>query len=275
MGGPPYTIRVHGSDIFYDCPGLYLKEKFAHAKAIVCISDFCRSQVLCMIPPDQWSKVSVVRCGVDPQRFLPRRERLHDQQQEVVVFLCVARILRAKGLHFLIRACSCLLEKGIQLKCVLVGDGPAREELQAFTNELGMDRYVEFVGSVGQDRIQAYYEQADIFVLPSFAEGVPVVLMEAMAKEVPVITTRVMGIPELVEDGVHGLLIPPASVEALANAIQRLAKDPQLRQRLGKAGRQKVIAEYNIAANVAKLAQILQYSADGKLADKKVSTEVI
>jgi len=275
MGGPPYTIRVHGSDIFYDCPGHYLKEKFAHATAIVCISDFCRSQVLCMVPPDQWSKVSVVRCGVDPQRFLPRRKRLPDQEQEVVVFLCVARLVRAKGLHLLLRACSCLLEKGIHLKCVLVGDGPAREELQAFTNDLMICRHVEFVGSVGQDRIQDYYEQADVFVLPSFAEGVPIVLMEAMAKELPVISTRVMGVPELVEDGVNGLLVPPANEEALVKAMEQLAKDPQLRRRLGKAGREKVIAEYNQETNVTKLAETLQHGAAAGPAKGTASTTVM
>jgi len=267
MGGPSYSIRVHGSDIFYDCPGHYLKEKFAGATALVCISDFCRSQVLCMLPPEQWSKVSVVRCGLDPELFLPQRQRPNDAQ-ETVVFLCVARLLRAKGLHFLLHACQALRKKGIQLKCILVGDGPAREELERLTDQLGLRACVEFAGAVGQDRIQEYYDKADAFVLPSFAEGVPVVLMEAMSKEIPVITTQIMGIPELVNDGVNGLLVPPANEEALVHAMLRLAADPPLRRRLGQAGRKRVIAEYNQEINVPQLAPILQHVTARKPAPK-------
>lgn len=274
MGGASYSIRVHGSDNFYDCPGLYLKEKFAGATALVCISDFCRSQVLCMLPPEQWTKVSVVRCGIGPEQFRPHRQRPNNAQG-TVVFLCVARLLRAKGLHFLLHACQALQKKGIQLKCILVGDGPAREELERLRHQLNLRGCVEFIGAVGQDRVQEYYNQGDVFVLPSFAEGVPVVLMEAMAKELPVISTRVMGIPELVEDGVSGLLIPPANLDALVQAMERLAKDPELRLRLGKAGREKVIADYNLETNVPKLAQVLREMITGGLAEKSTATPVV
>jgi glycosyltransferase involved in cell wall biosynthesis len=130
--------------------------------------------------------------------------------------------------------------------------------LEALRDRLGLQEHVCFVGSIGQDRIEDYYDRAGIFVLPTFAEGLPTVLMEAMAKELPVISTRVMGIPELVQDGVDGLLVTPAKAEPLANAMRQLAEDPQLRRRLGKAAREKVIAEYNFATNIIQLAQTLQ-----------------
>jgi len=273
MGGPPFTVRVHGPDIFYDCLGLHLREKFIHAQTIVCISDFCKSQVLRLIPKEQWEKVSIVRCGVDPDKFAPQPR--DSDENGTTHFLCVARLSEAKGLPVLLHACRILREKGVRFKCTIVGNGPDRDLLDDLRRRLSFEDTVAFVGSVGQDRIQLFYDQADVFVLPSFAEGVPVVLMEAMAMELPVISTRIMGIPELVEDEVNGLLVPPANVEQLVDAMQRLAEDADLRRRLGKAGREKVVAEYNLELNVKKLAQVLQKCIGGEADESITSPRVI
>jgi colanic acid/amylovoran biosynthesis glycosyltransferase len=112
---------------------------------------------------------------------------------------------------------------------------------------------VKLPGAVGQDEIRRYYEDADVFVLPSFAEGVPAVLMEAMAMGLPVVTTRVAGIPELVEDGQSGFVVPPGRVDALVEAVRRLASDPELRREMGERGREKVISEYSIDPSAAQL----------------------
>jgi glycosyltransferase involved in cell wall biosynthesis len=122
----------------------------------------------------------------------------------------------------------------------------------------GLQGHVVLEGPLNQDRVLDLYRQTDIFALASFAEGVPVVLMEAMAMEIPCVATWVNGIPELIRDGIDGLLVAPSDVEGLANAIEKLIDDPELRRRLGQAGRLRVISDYNIQRNVAALGEIFQ-----------------
>jgi glycosyltransferase involved in cell wall biosynthesis len=106
---------------------------------------------------------------------------------------------------------------------------------------------------VGQDEIRSHYEQADIFCLPSFAEGLPVVLMEAMAMELPVVATQIMGVPELVEHGISGVLVPPGRSDLLGVALARLAADPALRATMGAAGRRKVVNEHDVQGSAQEL----------------------
>jgi glycosyltransferase involved in cell wall biosynthesis len=269
MAHLPFTIRMHGPAEFQDCRGLNLHGKFTSAQAVICTSDFCRSQVFRLLSHDEWPKIRVVRCGVDPAVFQPQPKQ--ERPDSTTQFLYIGRLASVKGLPLLLHACRTLLDIHLPFKCTLVGDGPDRGTLEALRDRLGLREHVCLVGAIGQDRIQEYYDQADVFVLPSFAEGLPTVLMEAMAKELPVISTRVMGIPELVQDGVDGQLIPPANAEPLANAMRQLAKDPQLRRQFGKAGREKVIAEYNFATNITKLARVLQYDAGSEVVDSTAS----
>jgi glycosyltransferase involved in cell wall biosynthesis len=109
---------------------------------------------------------------------------------------------------------------------------------------------------VNQDRIRTLYAAADLFCLPSFAEGLPVVLMEAMAMEIPCVTTCITGIPELIRDGVDGLLVAPSDLEALVEALAKLMDDAPLRERIGKSGRMCVLERYDLRRNVEKLAGI-------------------
>ncbi|MGC2276668.1 MAG: glycosyltransferase, partial [Candidatus Binatus sp.] len=138
----------------------------------------------------------------------------------------------------------------------LVGDGPDRDGLALMIAGNGLSECVTLEGSVNQDRIRDYYRQADIFVLASFAEGVPVVLMEAMAMQIPCISTFVAGIPELIRNGIDGILVAPSDDRDLAGAIQQLVDDPDLRRRLGVAGRARVIERYDLDRSVAQLARI-------------------
>ena len=117
----------------------------------------------------------------------------------------------------------------------------------------------EFTGPVGQDDVHGYYDRADLFVLASFAEGVPVVLMEAMAKEVVAVSTRITGIPELIEDGVDGVLVAPSYVEGLADKLQELIENPDLRRRLGAKGRAKVMELYDLGRNCRQMAAFFDH----------------
>lgn len=252
---PPWTwsLTLHGPTEFFDVDAHKLALKTADAAAVICISDFARSQVAALADPATLAKLHTVRCGVDLTAF--RRAVPRDAASAEI--LCVAAMSRRKGHVVLLEAMPSVLERVPHAHLTLAGDGPERAFLERRAGELGVDGAVRFLGAVGHDAARALYGEADVFCLPSFAEGVPVVLMEAMAMELPVVATNVMGVPELVEDELDGLLVPPARADLLADALARLLSDPALRQRLGAAGRARVEADYDGAASADAVRRIL------------------
>ena len=259
----PFTlsITVHGPDEFYDVPGYYLPQKIAASKLLCAISHYARSQLIRIVPASQWDKVAITRLGVDPQVFRPRTPRAPDGSFQV---LCVGRLVAAKGQQVLLDAMVRLRAEGRSVHLRYVGDGPDRAALEKRAGDLGLETAVIFEGAVNQDRIRAFYEGADVFVLPSFAEGIPVVLMEAMAMEIPVVTTWITGVPELIRDGTDGLLVAPSDVQGLAAAIAQLMDDPVLCRKLGAAGRVRVTEHYDLAKSVENLAAVFRERLFGK-----------
>jgi colanic acid/amylovoran biosynthesis glycosyltransferase len=240
------SISVHGPDIFDNVRGNNLVDKFRAAQRIRVISNYCKSQVCRWMNSDEWDKCHRIRCGISTGVFSPRP----NPGNLVPNLLCLGRLVPAKGQHVLLDAAALLRDAGTAFHLTIVGDGPDRQSLERRAIELGLAESVEFTGAVGQDEVHRYYDCADIFVLSSFAEGVPVVLMEAMAKEIPVISTRITGIPELIEHGRSGLLVSASDAQSLADAIQRLIHDPELRKRLGAEGREKILDEYDLDKNI-------------------------
>jgi colanic acid/amylovoran biosynthesis glycosyltransferase len=247
--GLTWSFTMHGPSEFDDVTRYALAEKVRRAAFVACIGDYCRSQLMKLVEPAQWRKLEIVHCGVDPRDFAPA-ERGGRAGLQV---LCVGRLVPDKGQSILLEALAELRRRDVALSATFAGDGPDRGALEAQASRLGVD--VEFTGAVGQGRIRELYAAADVFCLPSFAEGVPVVLMEAMATGLPVVTTRIMGIPELVEDGVAGVLVAPGRSGELADALEALAGDPTRREAMGRAGRAKVVSEYDIAQSVVALHQ--------------------
>jgi glycosyltransferase involved in cell wall biosynthesis len=137
-----------------------------------------------------------------------------------------------------------------------VGAGPEVKHLEEFAVRKRIP--VIFEGAKTHEETRKLLGRADVFALASFAEGVPVALMEAMAMEVPCVSTCVAGIPELIRDGLDGLLVPASSAEALASALQRLFDDPLLRRSLAVAGRKRVIEHYNLPRNVCSVASVFR-----------------
>jgi len=247
-----YSLSIHGPDIFYDVTVELLPDKIKQARFVRAISYYCQSQLMRLLPYEAWSRLAIVRCGVDLEVFQPRPE----PQQAVPEILCVGRLVPAKGQHILVAAAARLKAAGVPFHLTLVGGGPDMASLQALGRRLGLTAEITFTGAVGQDQIHQYYDRADIFVLASFAEGVPVVLMEAMAKEIPCIATCITGIPELIDHGEDGLLVTPGHEEALAAAMRRLVEDRALRRRLGANGRRKVAARYSLPDNCREMASV-------------------
>jgi glycosyltransferase involved in cell wall biosynthesis len=145
----------------------------------------------------------------------------------------------------------------LDVRLTIVGDGAARAELEATARRLDLLSQIRFRGVVGQDGLRDLYGAADVFCLPSFAEGIPVVAMEAMAMELPVVTTRITGIPELVDDGTHGLLVQPGRVDALTAALDRLIRAPEERKRMGRAGRRRIQEDYDIRRSARRMRTVL------------------
>ena len=247
------SMTVHGPDEFYDVSNYYLSEKIRTSKFVVCISFFAQSQLMKLSPGSEWNKFDVVRLGVDSSQFAPRGRKAAEEPIQV---LCVGRLVSAKGQRILIEAVDRLKRGGHRLELQLVGDGVDRSDLERLVVVRGLTDVVRFVGAVNQDEIRTYYQRADIFALASFAEGIPVVLMEAMAMEIPCVATRITGIPELIEDGVSGLLVSPSDVEGMAAAMLRLMESAELREALGKAGRQRVQQDYELAVSADRLAEV-------------------
>jgi len=250
--GFPYSLTVHGPDEFYDVEKFYLRRKIEHAKFILCISNFCRSQLMRITAPEHWEKMHVVRLGVDPLLFCPMRR--DGEPESAVEILCVGRLVPSKGQLMLLCACDLLLTRGYSLRVRLVGAGPDRKILEAFAEHKRIP--VFFEGAKNHEETRQLLARADIFALASFAEGVPVALMEAMAMQVACVSTCVAGIPELIRDGLDGLLVPASSADALASAIQRLIEDLPLRRRLAVSGRKRVCELYKLSENVLSLARV-------------------
>ncbi len=259
--GVPYSIRIHGSDEFYGLLHYRLAEKIAGASFACCIGWQCLSQVMKAAAPEDWDKLEVCPLGVDVDAFARREGGAGGRPFEI---LCVARLVAAKGQSILLAAAAELIARGRDVHVSLVGDGPGRGLFEALTAQWNLGGRVTFHGSVTQDRIREYLERADVFVLPSFAEGIPVTLMEAMAMEIPCVSTLVGGIPELIQSGENGLLVPPSNPSALADAIERLIGDRQLTSRLGSAGRRTIVTSYDLRQNAGRLAAIFERRLSGQ-----------
>jgi glycosyltransferase involved in cell wall biosynthesis len=246
------SITMHGPDEFWDAQRHYLKQKIETASFVCCISSFGKSQLMLHTSPDQWDKIVVARLGVDVTRFSSLRNmgNLSEDPPEIV---CVGRLVGAKGQGVLLRAMRQLIEEGHNVRLRFIGYGPQREHLEAICLQYGLNQHVIFEGSATSGRVNEALENATIFCLPSFAEGIPIALMEAMSMQVPCVSTTVAGIPELIRNGIDGLLVTPADDSELADALRTLLTDPELRRRLGASARKRVLNHYNLHESLENL----------------------
>ena len=271
LGGPSYSFTVHGPEEF-DHPGeLSLGEKIGHAAAVVAVSDFGRSQLYRWISYAEWPKVRVVRCGVDAAFLAGGAQPPVDNRR----FVCVGRLTEQKGQLLLLDAVAELAAQGIAIDLVLAGDGPMREPVERRIRELGLVGSVRITGWISNEVVRRELLDARALVLPSFAEGLPVVLMEALAMGRASISTFVAGIPELVEDGKNGWLVPAGSVDALVSAFKRaLAASPAELASMGRAGAEAVSRRHDVDKEARILGQLFSEIAlsPGALGTPKVAS---
>ncbi|MEJ5914125.1 glycosyltransferase [Pseudokineococcus sp. 1T1Z-3] len=254
-----WSLGMHGPTELEDVVGHDLPAKVASASAVACISDFCRSQLMRHSEQEVWPRLGLVRMGVDVDAYPGRADERAARAPGPLRVLFVGRLVPEKGPGVLLDALGRLVAQGVDVQCRVAGAGPLAGSLSTAVARGPLAGRVELLGPVGQDDMPALHAWADVFCLPSFAEGVPVVLMEAMSSELPVVSTRIAGIPELVEDGVTGRLVTPGRADLLAEAIASLTEEP-LRHKLGRAGRERVVEEFQPLPNARRLLGLLHGS---------------
>lgn len=251
-----WSATIHGSAEFENIMAWDLPTKIRQARAIACISDFTRGQLMRLVERSHWDKIRVVRMSVDPDVYHPpHAPRHHDGPMRA---LAVGRLVTLKGFHVLIDAVDALRHEGVDVEVRIVGQGPDEDALRAHVAAIDLQDRIHLVGPVGQDDIMEHYHWADVYLMTSFMEGLPVVLMEAMSTELPVISTAVAAVGELVRDGENGLVVSMARVDRLAEAIARLAADPPLRLQMGRAGRAAVLEEFTPRTTGPAMANFLR-----------------
>lgn len=252
MDGFTYSMTLHGHGIFSEARRWNLTEKIERALFVICVSHHGRSQAMLWSDRRCWDKLYMVRCGINTDGIEPRK---HTDRGRNILF--VGRLDHVKGVPVLIEAFSKVAAEDSDVHLHIVGDGPERNELEFIVIESGLESRVSFYGYQSQAQIREHFAAADVFVMSSFVEGIPVVLMEAMAAGVPVVAPRITGIPELVRDGETGLLVTPGSVEALAERIQLLLADFELRNTLSFHAQTTVQSNFGMDTEVGRLAAIM------------------
>ena len=248
------SFAVHGFGELHNPTESHLAERIQSAVFVRSISRHGRGQMMLSSERSEWSKLIYVPLGIEVGEFVPCEKRPPSSSAKI---LCVGRLAPEKDQSLLLDAVAALRATGFPLHLRLVGDGPDRKFLERRAVELGIAACVEFVGWVDPKRLRVLYADSDLFVLSSLAEGVPVVLMEAMAMRVPCVAPCIAGIPELIKDGVEGMLYAVADLEAMTIKIRALLESPELMEEIGKQARLRVIRDYDMARNTARFAEVL------------------
>lgn len=263
--GAVFTVHVRAFELYSPRDRYLLAEKMSAARFVVTNTEYNRQRLLSRA--DAWPMPPIHRIynGVDVSRFDPP-SRAPISSRRTCQILCVARLVEQKGIEHLLRACRQLLDGGADIHCHIVGGPfPARyaryhRDLLRLAETLALQGHVAFCGAMPFGDVLDRYRRADLFVLPCVIEKdgnrdvIPNAIIEAMALELPVVASNLVGIPEMIDDGVHGLLVPPGDAGAVADAIARLMADPPRAARIGRNARRRVEQRFDIDRNVEVLA---------------------
>lgn len=253
----PFGFTCHAHDVFRNQQ--MLPRKIREAAVPVTISrhnvDFLNRHV----SSEASRRLKVIHCGVDLRQIAWTPDnRVGDR------IVGVGRLSPEKGFHTLVEALATLRDGGTPFTCTVIGEGPARAELEAQIERLDLGSQVALAGAQPQEYVRAQLASATVFTLPcqvaanGSRDGIPVALMEAMASGCPVVSCPVSGVPELIGDDVHGLLAREGDAASLAHALKRLLEDSSLRQRLARAARQRIEVEFDARTEALKLHALMR-----------------
>lgn len=257
--GIGYSVTAHATDIYRaDVDESLLAALVADARFVVTVTEDNRSHLMRLLAErGRTGRVVVVYNGID----LERLQRTTTARRPALV-VAAGRLVEKKGHDVLIEAVRRLDAAGREVSCVIVGEGPLRASLAHQISESGIDHRVELAGGRDHDSVLDLLRAATVFALPSVVaadgdrDALPTVILEAMALGTPVVSTTVSGIPEMVADGVSGLLVPPRDPAATAAALARLLDDAALRNRLADAARARIEERFDATRNVAVLKEL-------------------
>jgi len=256
--GVPFSVTSHANDLYVHAS--LLREKVQRAQPFFTISEanreFLRSEL-----GELGGQVLLSRCGVDTTRFSP------STRADGTTLLGVGRLVPKKGFDLLLRAFARAAKARPELRLVIAGDGPERGALETLGRGLGLEDRVSFLGQVTGEQVLEQLAEASAFVLPcrkatdGDRDGIPVVLMEAMACGVPVISTRLSGIPELINDRESGRLVEPGDLDSLEAALRERFEHPRLAEERAVAAREHVLEAYDSADNARRLIAEIERAA--------------
>ena len=259
----PYSFTAHARDIYVDQKPRILRAEMKFADAVVTVSEYNRRYLSTEIYPAANGKVRCIYNGLDLRNF--SFHPLLSSQPGTPMILSIGRLIEKKGFVELLLACEILRRRGQDFKVEIIGTGPWEDLLQTQTKRLHLQERVRFLGAQPQEVVRESFRRATVFALPCIIsgkgdrDGIPTVLMEAMASGTPVVSTSVSGIPELIESGKDGLLVPPNNPSRLADALNELLNAPALREKLTRAARAKIEERFSIDRSAKRLQTLFQH----------------
>ncbi|MGD9360363.1 MAG: glycosyltransferase family 4 protein [Desulfobacterales bacterium] len=270
LTGLPFSFTAHAVDIYTSNPA-QLREKIQQAQFVITCTEYNR-KYLSTLSDGAATPIHRIYHGIDTGLFSGNGE---DTQHPVEPYriLTVARFTAKKGLPTVLKALKQLSDRKVPLTYTLIGDGDEREKILALIKTLGLTPVTRWLGTQPHHVVLEHYQKADLFVLGCEVasngdrDGIPNVLLESMAMGVPVVVTDISAIPELVEDGKTGLLVPPGHPRKLAEAMLRLLTDMQLRNRITVAARQRVATDFDNRKLIQDLVEVYRKEGLGPRAN--------
>lgn len=256
--GFTYSYTGHANDIFCDTDYPLTNADLARqAKFIVTETDYARRWMEERYPFAR-GRVFRVFNGIDPAGFFPLQP-----PGPVPRIVSVGRYVEKKGFDILIDACAVLHDRGVEFSCDIIGGGPLQKVLERLVSDRGIENYVRILGPRPQDEVRRALAESQVFALAcqpdeeGGSDNLPTVIAEAMFTGIPCISTNIAGVPEMIDNGVNGLLIPPRNASALADGLERLLVDRELADRLAQAGLVTAREKFSIEKSVRGLRELL------------------
>lgn len=254
--GIPYTFTTHANDIFVD-PSSFLGKWVEKARKVITVSKFNKKYMntVLNIPLE---KIDILDYSIYVDKIEPIKKYTH----EPFKIVSISRLVEKKGYPYLLEACKILKDSNVKFSCEIRGEGPQRNVLENMIRRNGLQEEVLIGEFVKHEDVFEFIGSGSIFVLPCIRaedndmDGIPNVLMEAMALEVPTVSTDITGIPELIDDGIDGVIVPQNDARRLAEAILKIKNDTNFAEKIRKKGREKIQKKFNVENNIKLLYEL-------------------
>jgi glycosyltransferase involved in cell wall biosynthesis len=254
LGGPSYSLTLHGDLPVY---GVDHAAKMARAACISCDGPHLKEQIVREVgyPAE---KILPNWMGLDTHQFSPSQRS--EGQVGRLQLATVARLDACKGHRFAIAAVRKAVDEGCDVRYTLAGEGPERANIERLIQQLRLSDRVQLLGTRGESEVLELLRRSDAFVLSSvgMGEAGPISLMEAMSCGLPAVCSIIGATPQMLTDGVEGMLIPQEDEAKLAAGFVRLAREPALRQSLGAAARRRAVSQFDSAATTRRLLEFIE-----------------